>query len=152
MPLAPDTNESCWISTCTTVFYAISNTCFRWPNCDRRLTYKLPILQVYLCKCRLFYGLCYRKSAKISCSQSCAYKCRRLVEVIVSPDGSTWAGELLDIISIEQTSDLMYSLGHFRWFRPWRGTLTDTVWNVLVSGVHFDRNYTMITNAARRLA
>ncbi len=55
----------------------------------------------------------------------------RLVEVIVSPDGSTWAGELLDIISIEQTSDLMYSLGHFRWFRPWRGTLTDTVWNVL---------------------
>ena len=55
----------------------------------------------------------------------------RLVEVIVLLDGSTWAGELLDIISIEQTSDLMYSLGYFHWFRFWQGALTDTVWNVL---------------------
>jgi hypothetical protein len=55
----------------------------------------------------------------------------RLVEVIVASDGSTWAGELLDIIHIEQATGQVFTLGHFRWFRPLQINLEGTVWNAL---------------------
>jgi hypothetical protein len=56
----------------------------------------------------------------------------RLVEVVVAGNGSTWAGELMDIIHLEQpTSGLVFTLGHFRWFRPLQMDLTKTIWNAL---------------------
>jgi hypothetical protein len=55
----------------------------------------------------------------------------RFVEVIVAGNGTTWAGELLDIILIEQANGPHFTLGHFRWFRPVQMDLRDTVWDAL---------------------
>ena len=53
-----------------------------------------------------------------------------LVEVFVSERGDTWVGELLDLIHINQGANLTFTLGHFRWFRPLRMDLRQTVWDV----------------------
>lgn len=55
----------------------------------------------------------------------------RLVDVIIAPDGSTWGGELLNIIHIEQPSGQVFTIGHFRWFRPWVQDLSLTIWHSL---------------------
>lgn len=51
-----------------------------------------------------------------------------LVEIIVDNAGNTHAGELLDIIHINQAPHGLFTLGRVRWLRPLEMDLTDTIW------------------------
>ena len=51
-----------------------------------------------------------------------------MVQVRISERGDTWAGELLDIIHIDQEPGLRLTLGHFRWLAPLHLDLSDSVW------------------------
>ena len=54
-----------------------------------------------------------------------------LVEVVVSERGETWAGELLDLIHIDQGNGQIFTLAQFRWFKPLQMDLSGTIWNAL---------------------